>query len=143
MSHVVSISLEIKDLDALARACESLGLKLNLGQESYRWYGTHIGDYPIPVGFTVDDLGKCSHAITLPGSNAYEIGVVSRDGHYTLLWDFYGRQGKQMADKVGYDGQNLVDAYSRELTISHLQSEGYAVSTWTNEFGETIVEAVQ
>ena len=65
-------------------------------QPTYRWYGQWVGDYihNIPQGFTQDDLGKCTHAIRVPGAT-YEIGVVRRGSKYLLLWDFYGAGGLQ------------------------------------------------
>ncbi len=143
MSHVATIELQIKDLDALERACKTLGLELVRGQESYRWYGHHVGDYPLPAGFSAADLGKCNHAIRIPGVSSYEVGVVQRGDSYTLLWDFYGSQGRLMQDHIGASGIKLQDQYAAQVSISQLQSEGYSVNTWTNDQGEIIVEATQ
>ena len=45
MSHVTVIQIELKDLEALKFVCEQLGLEFREHQQTYRWYGTHIGDY--------------------------------------------------------------------------------------------------
>ncbi len=103
MSHVISSDLQILSLDALEVACGHLGLELVRNQETYRWYGEFVGDYPLPEGFEEDDLGKCAHAIRIPGDEqAYEIGVVeSRTGEgYVLMWDFFSG-GYGMMEKVG------------------------------------------
>lgn len=87
MSHVATVDLDVKDLDALATACQRLGLELVRGQTTYRWYGQSVGDYPLPHGFTEQDLGHCEHAIRIPpadaealkatqrGQEPYEIGI--------------------------------------------------------------------
>ena len=114
MSHVVSMELEIRDLDALKDACKMLGLELVIGQKTFKWYGQHVGDYPLPEGFTTHDMGKCEHAIRIPDNkSAYEIGVARRrDGQpgYVLLWDFWAG-GMGMQAKVGKDGGLMKQAY--------------------------------
>ncbi len=93
MSHICTVDLHITDLTALQKAAEVLGLKLNLNQKTYKWYGRSVGDYPLPEGFKAEDFGKCEHTLSIPGNGqAYEIGVVARrDGKpgYTLMWDFW------------------------------------------------------
>jgi hypothetical protein len=130
MSHVTTIKAQILDLEVLKAACHDLGLEFREGQQTYRWYGTHVGDYPLPEGFTKNDLGKCLHAIGIPGNkNAYEIGVVvRRDGQpgYTLMWDFWaGGHGLQAV--VGNDCKKLVQAYATNKAIKSLKKKGYAV----------------
>lgn len=93
MSHVVDVDVQIKDIDALKEACKERGLEL-VQKSTYRWYGRHVGDWPMPTGFTRADLGKCEYAIRVPGadSDTYEIGVVRRrDGKegYTFMYDFF------------------------------------------------------
>ena len=63
MSHVAEIEIEITDLAALAAGCRRLGFVFKDGQRSYKWYGRWEGDYPLPEGFSQEDLGKCDHAI--------------------------------------------------------------------------------
>jgi hypothetical protein len=128
MSHVATVELEVKDLDALERACKRLGLVLRLGQQTYKWWGTHVGDYPLPEGFTEEDLGKCEHAIADPNNrHAYEIGLVKRrDGKpgYTLLWDFFGG-GQGLQEKVGENCKALRQAYAIEVARKSMQAKGY------------------
>lgn len=131
MSHVTTIDLEIKDLPSLAAACKRIGLELVEGQETYRWYGTSVGDYPLPEGFTVEDLGHCEHAIRLPGkAKAYEIGVVKRrDGKqgYTLLWDFWNG-GRGMEAVAGEDGCHIKQAYATEVATKEARRQGFRVT---------------
>jgi hypothetical protein len=131
MSHVATIDIEIKDLDCLAKAAQQLGLELVNGQKTYRWYGRSVGDYPLPTGFTAEDLGKCEHAIRIPGNTAaYEIGVVARrDGKpgYTLQWDFYCG-GYGMEKIVGQNASKLRQEYAAQVATKHMQRQGYRVT---------------
>lgn len=124
MSHVATIDCEILSLDALKSACERLGLSFQEGQRSYAWYGKFVGDYPMPEGFTVDDLGHCEHAIKVPGAR-YEVGVVYREGKYSLMWDFYSAGG--LEGQLGPNGQKLAQAYAVEAAKLEAQRQGYSV----------------
>lgn len=143
MSHVITVDLEVKDLDALDLACKDLGLELVQGQKTYKWFGRSVGDYPIPVGFKEQDLGKCEHAIRDPqNKNAYEIGVVrSRTGEgYQLIYDFYNR-GYGMQDKVGARCEKVKQPYAARLAERHWQKKGFRVTTTTLDTGEIVVKA--
>ena len=69
MSHITTIELDIKDLDALKVAAEKLGLEFRRGQETYKWFGRSVGDSPLPAGFRKQDLGKCEHALRIPNNS--------------------------------------------------------------------------
>lgn len=142
MSHVTVIDIEIKDIEALKEACKELGLEFREGQKTYRWYGRHVGDYPMPEGFTKEDLGKCNHAIGVPNnSKAYEVGVVQRGDSYQLLWDFWnGGYGLQQA--VGDGCKNLTNKYAEKAAIrqanSFAKANGWSVShEYNSETNET------
>jgi hypothetical protein len=141
MSHVVQMKIQISDLDALDRACRKRGLELVRDQKTYKWWGRSVGDYPIPEGFTAQDLGKCDHAIRIPGNQtSYEIGVVkSRTGPgYVLLFDFYGQE-QTLVPKVGKDGGLLGQAYATEVTKKHLVTQGYQVHEAINRHGDVVL----
>ena len=74
MSHISKIELVIKDLEALKTACKRMGFEFREGQKTYQWYGRWVGDSPMPEGVTEEELGKCNHAIHVPGAK-YEIGL--------------------------------------------------------------------
>lgn len=136
MSHVTSLDLHIKDLDSLAKAAAACGLEFVKGQTSYRWYGTQ-GDYPCPAGFTPADLGKCSHALRLPGGKGYEVGVVERrDGKpgYTLLWDFWNG-GYGLRDAIGTDGVNLRNQYAAQVAVKQMKRKGFNATIKTTPKG--------
>jgi uncharacterized protein DUF1257 len=133
MSHIAEMDLDIYDLDSLEKGANELGLVLNRGQKTYHWFGRSVGDYPLPEGFTNADLGKCDHAISIPGdSKAYEIGVVEKDGKYVLLWDFWNG-GYGMEKKVGKDGGLLKQQYAAKVAIKELRRAGFQVSQKTRE----------
>lgn len=139
MSHVASIELEIRDLDALAAACESLGLELVRDQKTYNWWGTSVGDTPLPVGYAKEELGKCQHAIRIKGTNlngsinrreAYEIGLSARrDGKagFIMLWDTY-QGGNGLVEKVGGEkAEKLCQGYGVEVAMRIAKRQGFRV----------------
>ena len=114
MSHVTAIELDIAEKNErdLLLAGEDCGLERR-DKSSYRWYGTHVGDYPIPEGFSKQELGRCSYALGIKGDpSAYELGVVRRDGKLHLLYDFYGTQGRRLKSRVGENGSKLKQAFA-------------------------------
>lgn len=128
MSHIATIELKVKDLVALKTAAKSLGLEFKEGQRTYRWYGTSVGDYPLPEGFSKDDLGKCDHVISVPGNDrAYEIGVVkskTSPAEWVLLWDFW-QGGFGLQEKVGENANKLKQAYAVEAAKRAAQRAGH------------------
>ena len=127
MSHVAKIELEVKDLQALRDAAERLGLEFREGQKTYRWWGRTAGEYPLPAGFTAADLGKCDHALRVPGkADAFEVGIAFRGGRYHLLWDFYGTRGAPMQKAIGPNGGKLRQAYAIAEAKIATRKKGYA-----------------
>jgi len=146
MSHVVTIKTELNDIAAVKAAVKDLGLVWKEGQKEYKWFGTHVGDYPLPTGFKNTDLGKCDHAIGVPGTN-WEIGVARKrnaDGSlapgYTLLCDFYGHEGRPIAEALGavyhragsvvWDGKEGRPYHVRDLSFNRF-TQAYAVARAT------------
>ena len=128
MSHIVKVKVQVKNLAALRKACEKLGLVFREGQKTHKWYGRFVGDAPIPEGMKAEDYGKCDHAIVVPGNTeAYEVGVVDqKDGTYGLVWDsFMGGLGLQ--DKVGAECGLLRQMYATEEARSQMEGMGFQV----------------
>lgn len=146
MSHVVTINMELTDLESLKAACKAMGLEFVDGQTTYKWFGQSVGDYPLPEGFAAEDLGKCEHAIRIPGnSRAYEIGVTRRrDGKagYTMLWDFWAG-GYGLKNAVGEEGIKLRREYAAAVSTRKLQSQGYRVHTNRLESGRIVLRATR
>jgi hypothetical protein len=131
VSHITKIDTEIKDLNALAQACEELGLELVLGKKDYRWFGRFIGDSPLPQGFRKDELGKCEHAIRVKNAkgDTYEVGVVKRrDGRngYTLLYDYWAG-GNGLIDKIGNGAKTLTREYTLQAAMKKCRQKGMTV----------------
>ncbi|MGA2227488.1 MAG: DUF1257 domain-containing protein [Syntrophobacteraceae bacterium] len=124
MSHISKIELEITDLATLRQACERLQLQFMENQTTYSWYGTSIGDTPLPEGITASDLGKCDHAIRVPGAQ-YEIGIVKRDRKYILLWDSWHQGG--LEQKLGKNAGRLKQAYGIEKVRKEARLKGHRI----------------
>lgn len=112
MSHVAVIKAQIKSLESLKKACKELKLIFKEDQKTYEWFGEHVGDYPIPEGMTKEDMGKCLHAIEVPGAD-YEIGVIKDPldplgNDYKLIWDFWDRS---LVNVLGKDAWKLQAEY--------------------------------
>lgn len=125
MSHVVEIATKIKDLVALKAACAELGFSFMENQREYRWYGTWVGDSPMPQGMTTADLGKCEHAIRVPDVN-YEVGVRRQtDGSFALVYDWWNSGG--LKQHLGTNAGPLVQAYAKHKTMREVARMGHRV----------------
>jgi len=124
MSHIAKIELDINDLETLRTACERLGLEFIENQTRYKWYGSWVGDTPLPEGITIEDLGKCDHAIRVPGAQ-YEIGIVRKDQKYMLLWDFWHYGG--LEQKIGKNARRLKQAYAVERVRKEAKLKGHRI----------------
>lgn len=152
MSHVTVIDIQIKDLGCLRQAAEELGLEFHEGQKTFRWYGRHVGDYKVPAGFKAEDMGKCDHAIGLPGNGqsgeAYELGVVARrDGKtgYQLMWDFF-MGGYGLEKVVGKDCSKLCQGYAQKTVLKSIQplkAKGWSQLATKNVNGEITITLVR
>jgi hypothetical protein len=122
MSHISRIELEIKDLQCLKEACKRLGFEFCENQQSYQWYGRWVGDSPLPEGVTEDQLGKCDHAIKVPGAQ-YEVGVVRKGNGYILLYDDWIKGG--LRKKLGVNAGLLKQAYTIETLRKEARQKNY------------------
>ncbi|MGD0399398.1 MAG: DUF1257 domain-containing protein [Syntrophobacteraceae bacterium] len=136
MSHIAKITLEINNLEILKLACERLGLEFMENQQTYKWYGTWIGDTPLPEGISIHDLGKCDHAIRVPGAQ-YEIGIVKRDRKYILLWDFWNQGGLEL--KLGKNAGRLKQAYTIERVRKEARLKGHRICEQKTDKGIRLV----
>jgi len=126
MSHVVAIKTVLNDLEAIKAACKELGLVFVEGKQTYQWYGHSVVDYPLPEGFTKEDLGKCDHVIQVPGAG-YEIGLArAKNGQgWVVLFDFWG-PGRPIIDKLG--GEKLpkfFQSYNVNKTELEMKKRGF------------------
>ena len=124
MSHVSTIDIVITDEEALKAAFIRIGGKI-IQKNTYEWWGHHVGDYPVPKGFKVEDLGKCDWAVHFDGVG-YEVGVVKRNDQCHLLWDFYAG-GKGLRKVIGDGGGLIKQAYAIEKTKREAIRKKYKV----------------
>lgn len=128
MSHITTIKVEVRDLEALRAACTRLGFEWRENQHTYKWWGRFVGDSPLPEGMKVEDLGHCTHAIHVSGAS-YEVGVLQQGDKYSLLYDFWGAGGLEA--KLGPNAERLVQAYAVEAARAEAQRQGFSV--WEQE----------
>jgi len=122
MSHVVRIKTELRDLAAIQAACNRLGWTLNEGATTYKWWGRYMGDSPLPEGFTAEDLGKCTHSITVAGAT-YQIGLVKQNTGFLPLWDYWSSGGLKKST-----GETLAQAYAIEKAKIEARKQGHSVT---------------
>lgn len=144
MSHVVSLELRVKDLGSLGVAAMQCGMEV-VQKSNYAWWGTSVGDFAIPEGFTAADLGKCDYALRVVGNGeAYEVGVVKsrkHPGEYELLFDFYGDKGQMLLDAIGEGGCKLKQEYSAATTTRWARKQGYRVHRTMTADGKIVLKA--
>lgn len=153
MSHVVQVNeTTMKDLACIKRACERLGWVFQEGKQKYIWYGRWADDSPIPEGMFSSErtaelraasrevrtiamqeaLGKCDHAIKVPGA-AYEIGIVRKpDGSFSFVWDWWGGGGlvahmDQREFQSKHKGGKFTQAYNVEVAKKVARLKGLPV----------------
>jgi len=142
MSYVSKIDTIIDDADVLKAAALRLGMEVR-EKTSYKWYGYSVGDYPLPIGFAVQDLGKCEFALGVTGNEvAYEVGVVKNPlgPGYVLLHDFW-QGGFGLLDVIGQGAENLLQEYDYLKTIESLRLEGYYIDEERQQNGAYIITA--
>lgn len=148
MSHVTDMKLRVQDLECLKAAGLELGMEL-VKTPQFKWFGTHVGDYPLPAGFSKEDMGKCEYALRIKGNpQAYEVGVCkARDGKggYVLLHDFWAG-GKGLVAVIGQNGGRLKQAYATQVGRKHVQQlsrQGFRMAQYRQPNGHVIVKAVR
>lgn len=124
MSHISKIEVKIQSLEDLKQACHRLGFEFIENQQTYKWYGRWVGDQPLPEGISQESLGKCHHAIKIPGCE-YEIGVVRIENHYILLWDSWKKGG--LTARINQDAGILKQAYTVERVKAEARRKNYRV----------------
>lgn len=145
MSHVASVEVEVRDLDALRAAADRVGLEFVEGQRAYRWYGRFLNDWPshraaVNKGVDPATFGRCDHALRLKDGTGvdYEVGVTAQaDGSYRLVYDSFGA-GRRLEQAAGVDLARLRDEVAAETASRHLQSRGWSVQRVEDDDGISI-----
>jgi hypothetical protein len=131
MSHVVTIELEIKDLEAAAQAAKDLGAELVRDQKTFRWYGRWMNDYSgdnaaYKQGVKPKDYGKCDHIIRHPKCS-YDIGLVKQpNGSYRVVADEWHTGG--LVPVFGQGVEKLRQRYGVAITAKTMRKQGYLVT---------------
>jgi hypothetical protein len=119
LSHISKIEIEIQSLVDLKAACREMGFQFMENQKTHKWYGTNRDSE------NNTELGKCDHAIKVPGCK-YEIGVVKKGDYYNLLWDSYYTGG--LEERLGKNAGLLKQAYSIQRIKRESRIKGYRVT---------------
>lgn len=143
MSHVATIEVEIRDLQALKSACAELGVEFVENQKTYQCWGTgksveQLASYErmsgkalMPMGWTLEEMGRCEHAIRAKGPHGqYEIGVVQRrDGRpgYQLFCDLNSSAAEWARQACGEDFSKLRQTYAVEVAVRAAKRAGFRV----------------
>jgi hypothetical protein len=123
MSHVELSKCDIDPGDGIKFDLPAAVARLYPGAvlekaSTYKWFGRHVGDYPMPEGLTKDDLGKCEYKIRFPAAatnRGYEVGIIKhplKPGVYTFIYDFWDAKLKQTVG--GDNAQRLTQLYAIE-----------------------------
>lgn len=98
MSHVDTMRLVCTSLSAAEKTAVDHGGILTKAN-TYKWYERHVGDYPLPEGVTLKDLGKCEYKITFPDCD-YEVGLLPNPNGegWIFIYDFWD---KKLLQKIG------------------------------------------
>jgi len=132
MSHISKIELEINDLEALKTACTIMGLNFMENQKTYKWFGHWVGDSPLPDGVKVKDLGKCTHAIQVPGAR-YEIGVKQNGSKYHLIYDYYS--SGRLEQHIGKGACKIKQTYTLARIRKEARQKGYLYHEFRTQNG--------
>ncbi len=156
MSHVVSIKIQLKDLEALKLAAQRLGGKLHENRGDFKWYGQWVDDSPIPRHLFTDEeyealmkleggyggprstymrefLNRCcQHKISLPGCE-YEVGLMKKGEEFIAVWDWFSSDN--LGRVLGADGGVLAQAYAVEKAKLEAKKKGLPCEEKTLEDG--------
>jgi hypothetical protein len=78
----------------------------------------------MPEGVTEEELGKCNHAIHVPGAK-FEIGIVRKGNAYILLYDSWIKGG--LTKHIGKDAGKLKQIYAVEKIRLEARKKGMKV----------------
>jgi hypothetical protein len=150
MSHVATIGFAVTSIEALRRACEKRGLRLEKRQ-NYHWFGQWVNDYhrtdaAYKQGYDPKEYGKNAEwVVTAKGtknekSGMYEVGIVpNKNGPgYVMMYDFYAG-GLGMSKLIGGDhAEGLIQDYQMEAVretedVKHLLDQGFTESVQVEE----------
>lgn len=152
--HVVTVDVEIRDLDALAAACKRLGWSFNLGEDGFKTITTWVDDSPVPrhvfatqeeydriINMTREERCEAMKFLHHPAAyfhfpgRLYDCGVIRKsDGTYAVTIDWFGDSAAQEAASTDIPEQ-IAQAYAVELEKLKAQALGYMVEEHAEQDG--------
>lgn len=132
MATVLTIAPHVRDLEALQTVCWRRGWEFRAGQRTYRWFGHRVDNRPLPPGLSPLELGRCTHAIAIPGC-LYEIGLIDRGTYYLPVWDDEATGGLDCA--LGPNGGLFWQAYLAEKTRRAAHERGHRFGRHSDALG--------
>ena len=147
MSHVVVVEADsadqaISNLHIAGEVAKRMGGELVLDQKTYKWFERHMGDFPLPEGFKVEDLGKCEHMIKFDDVN-YQVGLVASrkfPGTYGIVYDFFDRQlnEKMGQAKVETEEGKMKTVYGTHfMQLYQVETAKYQAQIYDHNYMET------
>ena len=119
MSHLATISVQIKDIEAMKAACAELGWTFSEGKQNYRWWGSEFpkskqAKEALAAMSTEQRAlaGRCEHSISMNGCQ-FDIGLVKTDTGYSIVADdlVYLSSWNKQFDKLGEGASKLLQLY--------------------------------
>lgn len=162
MSHVVTLDLEIRNLEAVKQTCKKLGWIFKENQKTYQWWGHWVDDSPVPrqlfstqaeyeemIKLSPQErrqkmntlLGHCDHAIAIPGQQ-FEIGLIKRGQEYVMIWDWASNLRQILGDPAHPEINPFPAAYLTEEIRMEAEAQGFFVQE-TRQGKNIILEAVK
>lgn len=125
MSNLSKImGIVLTDLDLLAKACNNLGLELNLSKKTYKSHW----------------ISEISCEAVVHDKQGGEAAIVGTgNGKYEIQWDSYGNSLKKV---IGGKCEKLCREYSTQAVIKQAHTVGMVNSVVTQENGSVVVEGV-
>jgi len=127
MSHMAKLNVDIQNLDSLRRACDRLGIVLDMNDHNVRYYG---------------GTQNYDGSIKVPGST-YDIGLkVLPDGSIEMHGDLYGSNGEIIRKACGNNFSDLKQMYTVEETkrLAMINSYNIVSEVETDEDIELTIE---
>lgn len=122
MSHWMRIAMKVRDLQALARACNNLGLSYNQKEQvTSRW------------------AGKLDSVASITDEKGGMAAVVQKEDGYELSIDEYRNS---LVKTVGRECSLLTREYTTEVVKQEIANVGLVNSVNVQENGSVVVQGV-
>ena len=93
----------------------------------------------MPKDMKMEDLGKCHHAISIPGCK-YEIGIIQKNDHLVIAYDAFDRN---LAEAIGAKAAKFNQYYEAEHVRAQFRANGYIFHESKTEDGTLTYHAAK